>query len=352
MRRYILHQLLFAFGLLLLAACSHDNCPQVDEKSSLELKLKSSGSMIQARGVEDLNDDGTISELLKFVDGSKIYRLAVFLMDGNTEAASVVLEATDGRFKSENTEATVAFENLDYSKTYTLYAVANYGDYGNNNEIKGHLSVVSADNIASGTVSASSDNLCNRNTPYPLTLTQQVKLTPGMNQVSGELVRTYSRIRINIRNQSSYNLTVTKLEFASDITQSNANLFIEGGSANQRPVVTSNDAITTFEKNTQISSANEKTLFDGYLLESTGGEYKYTLEVQVKRQNGTSLSQKEQTIPINIIDQTTGEILPLKAIRRNDFIDILVNVNYNDKSGEIDFKVAGWSPVNGEVDFS
>lgn len=343
MRRYILHQLLFVFGILLLSACSQDDCSQADEKATLLLNIKSSGSMIRTRGVEDLNDDQTVSDLEKFVDGRKMYRLAVFLMDDDGKADSQVLE----EFENENTEATVSFLNLDYSKTYTLYAVANYGNYGVNEEIKGHLSNVSADNIASGTVSASSSsNLCNSNTPYPLTFTQQIKLNPGINQVNGELVRTYARIRINVRNQSSHNLIVTKLEFASNITQSSTNLFTEGGIANKKPVVTSGDAITKFENNTQILSANEKTIFDGYLLESTGENYQYKLGVKVNS------NSKEETIPIEIIDQNTGAISLLKAIRRNDFIEILVNVNYNDKSGKIDFKVAGWSPVNGEVDFS
>ena len=353
MRRYILHQLLFVFGILLFSACSQDDGPQADEKASLQLNIKSSGSMLQARGVEDLNDDGTVSDLEKFVDGRKMYRLAVFLMDGNLVAGSTVLEADDERFENENMEASVSFENLDYSKTYTLYAVANYGNYGNNEEIKGHLSAVSADNMASGTVSASNrSNLCNRDTPYPLTLTQQITLTPGFNQVSGELVRTYSRIRINVRNQSSYTLSILKLEFAQKFTRGSTGLFAGGESADKRPVVNSDDAVTTFANNTQIPGANEITIFDGYLLESTGGDYNYTLGVKVFGQNGTELTQTEKNIPIEIIDRNTGAVSPLKAIRRNDFIDILVNVNYNDKSGEINFEVAGWNRVEGTVDFN
>ena len=59
----------------------------------------------------------------------------------------------------------------------------------------------------------------------------------------------------------------------------------------------------------------------------------------------------EATIPINIIDKTTGIASPLTAISRNDFIEILVSVNYNEKTGDINFEVSNWAEVNGDVAF-
>ncbi|MBQ5664052.1 MAG: hypothetical protein IIV19_06465, partial [Bacteroidaceae bacterium] len=59
----------------------------------------------------------------------------------------------------------------------------------------------------------------------------------------------------------------------------------------------------------------------------------------------------EETIPIRIIDKATGEASPLTAIRRNDFIEILVNVSYNEKTGDVQFEVTNWDEVNGEVTF-
>ena len=59
-----------------------------------------------------------------------------------------------------------------------------------------------------------------------------------------------------------------------------------------------------------------------------------------------------ETIPISTINKETGEALPITAINRNDFIDILVNVNYNEKTGTFDFEVADWDKKEGEMEFN
>ena len=509
MKRNILQKLLILLGIWMLVSCRQDDCPQAEGTASLQLVIKALENTLQTRGVEDLDDNGTVSEAEAIVDGRKMYRLSVFLLDGNTLISSTVLEANDQRFTNDHTEATVSFDNLDYTKTYKLYAVANYGDYEG---LTGNLGEVTPGNM---TVSASNDKLCNKNTPYPLTLAKDISLSPGVNNVGGEMVRTYARIRINVRNQSATNdLTITKLSFPTRFTQSSVDVFNEGGTASAQPVVTSADAITPFVVNRVIpmlddeSNVSEKTIFDSYLLESTGGEYKYTLGVkyvgganeaytvsdtrinqhgnivngdlyviyhkdtkQYLYANGDKVSvgnsysidgkldnnyvwklnslgnnkytiesmgssgkfmqssqtnsnaipltvnasesdyftvgtsgnnnnnrtinfkstatrygysfyvavtnavvfgstsphgfylykvnatsettniSSEKEIPISIIDKNTGEASPLTAIKRNDFINILVNVTYNEKTGEVQFEVEDWSPVNGEVTF-
>ena len=509
MKRNILHKLLMLLGLLLLVSCQQADCMQEEGTATLQFTVKALENTLQTRGVEDLDDDGTVSEAEAIVDGRRMYRLSVFLLDGTRVVSSTVLEADDERFSNDHTVATVSFDNLDYTKTYNLYAVANYGDY---NGLTGKLREVVAGNM---TVSASDHNLCNKNTPYPLTLAKDISLSPGVNNIGGELVRTYARIRINVRNQSATNnLTVTKLGFPTKFTQSSVDIFNEGGTANAQPVVTSADAITPFVANTAIpmlddeSNVSEKTIFDSYLLESTGGEYKYTLGVkyvgganeaytvsdtrinqhgnivngdlyviyhkdtkQYLYANGDKVSvgnsysidgkldnnyvwklnslgnnrytiesmgssgkfmqssqtnsnaipltvnasdsdyftvgtsgnnnnnrtinfkstatrygysfyvavtnavvfgstsphgfylykvnatsettniSSEKEIPISIIDKNTGEASRLTAIKRNDFINILVNVTYNEKKGEVEFEVANWGEVNGEVTF-
>ena len=515
MGKYIWHKLLLLLGILLLVACHQTDNPQEEGMASLQLTIKASGNTLHTRGVEDLDDDGTVSEEEIIMDGRKMYRLAVFLLDGSKVISSMVLEADDSRFANNDTEATISFNNLDYTKIYKLYAVANYGNYRG---LTGNLANVNEDNVASGLiVTASDNNLCNKITPYPLTLTKDISLKPGVNTVSGELVRTYARIRINVRNQSSLNnLYITNLSFPEKFTQRSANLFSEGGTGNVSPVVTSADAITPFEANMVIpklddeSNVSEATIFDSYLLESTGGEYKYNLGLkyqgekveesytvsntgitnhnnikdgamyiikntngkflydngttvgagdsylhngelnhdyvwkfsktdnnnnrytieslgstgyfmqsskvdgnkvplttnegsndyftvstsgtyirfqstssrnnssyylsvnnstvsghnsnnnqtrrnfhlfEVTKEGGTVSITKEETIPISIIDKNTGEASLLTAIKRNDFINILVNVTYNEKKGQIEFKVGDWNEVNGDVTF-
>lgn len=497
----------------LLVACNSEDSARMDGNASLQFVIRSADGSVMTRGVEDLDDDGTVTDEEIIVDGRRMYSLAIFLLDGNNVVSTAVLEEDDPRFAAGNTEAVVSFDNLDYSRAYRMYAIANYGNYG---ALAGNLADVNQSNVTSGLkVTASSDNICNSGTPYPLTLVKDISLMPGANTVSGELVRTYARIRINVRNQSSFNdLHITKLGFPAKFTQRSADIFVEGGTADVSPQVTSAGAITPFEANCVIpkfgdaGNVSEKTIFDTYLLESTGGEYKYTIGLKYEGGteetyvvNGTAISSTsniedggmyviyntnarkylyangnsnrvgagdsylsnnelnhnyvwklkrtsnnsytiesmgatgyfmqssgvsssyvpltvnpgsndyfkastsgsnirfqstrsnyymavngtsvygnnstsssnqrrynfnlykvekkqvvsdithEETIPIRIIDKNTGEASPLTAIRRNDFIEILVNVTYNEKTGDVDFEVSEWNRVDGEVTF-
>jgi hypothetical protein len=82
---------------------------------------------------------------------------------------------------------------------------------------------------------------------------------------------------------------------------------------------------------------------------STSPQGFYLYKVNTTSQTIDVSSEKE--IPISIIDKNTGEASRLTAIKRNDFINIWVNVTYNEKTGEVQFEVADWDEVNGEVEF-
>ena len=510
MRRHSLYKLLLLCCVLVIASCQHEDSPQLQGTASLYFSVRSIDASI-SRGVQDLNDDGTVSDEELYLDGQKMYRLGVFLLEGSNIAASTVLEPSDTRFNNDNTEAIIRFDNLDYSKPYQLYAVANYGNYG---ALTGALANLSSSTVLSPPLlNASSDNICNVTSVYPLSLKQQVRLNPGENTVNGELKRTYARLRINVRNQSAENdLTVMSLTFPARFTRKSVNLFTEGGNAEVSPVTTSAGAVTPFVPNMQIpkitdeGSVSEAAIFDTYLLESDGGTYNYSLglkytggEVEkyvventaitnldnindgemyimynsnsgrylyangnsvasgssyltnnelnhnyvwkftktnayynyyriesmgttgyfmqssnvsdtrvplvvepgssdyftasirdsnlrfrstksyyylsvngssvvghnsnnnkdsrnftlyrvVKQTEAGSVS-RTVTVPINIVNPTTGIASPLTAIRRNDFVEMLVNVSYNQKTGEIDYEVLDWDRVNGEVTF-
>lgn len=510
MIRRLLPFLAILYSVLMLCGCSeHEyNEEGLMSGTSLTILFKSADVRMDTRGIEDLDDNGTVSELEEVIDGRRIYRLAVFLVRDGAVVESVVLEDGDARMANGNTEATVSFDNLDYSKPYQLYAVANYGDYGT--QASGHLSSVTDVTGNMQVASSASSALCPKSTPYPLTLKKEIALQPGMNTVSGELVRTYARVRINIRNQSKADLQVTKLSFADRFTQSTAPLFGDGGTANATPSVTSGDAVTSFVKDMMIpgmgegNSVTESTIFDAYMLESNGGRYQYTLglkygggvsetvyEVEsnyisnpssvvdgglyviyspnasrylydngsnnlsvtssystggelnhncvwrfirvsdndyriesmgksgyyirssavknnavpmtstpgnndyftlsqsdsymymrstsgyyylavnnnkapvgastgysrrfrLYRVNATTVNSDvahEAAIPITTIDKETGESVPMQKLSRNDFVNILVNVSYNDKSGGIEFEVSDWDEVEGDVTF-
>lgn len=503
-----------------MPACQHEDTVLGDDMpngTSLTITFKCDSVGVLTRGIEDLDDNGDVTEEEMILDGRLMYRLGVFIAEGTEVVASTVLEADDDRFINGNTEANVTFENLDYRKTYQLYAVANYGSYGT---LASNVPSLTDYNIT-GThnVTASSSNLCKGQTTYPLSMKREIQLSPGSNSVSGELVRTYARLRINVRNQSTVkDMTITSLSFPTRFTQSSANLFIEGGTASVSPIVTSNDAITPFVSGMVIPKIDESgevaetTIFDSYLLESSGGEYKYTIGLKYESEeetsfkvSGTATNKREnikdgdmyviyntnaskylytratasgasnvsagssylnvngeldhnyvwrfnktgnnrytiesmgasgfhmqsskltqssvpmtdnpgnndyftvsnsgsnlrfqstnsnrflavsksygtvyghtgnsnqnyrnfvlykveggtvsatkthtETIPINILNDETGQTSAMTSLRRNDFVQVLINVSYNEKTGDVNFEVSDWEKVDGEVTF-
>ena len=135
--------------------------------------------------------------------------------------------------------------------------------------------------------------------PQPLTLAKEIELSPGMNTVSGELLRTFSRIRLSVENMSNLELTLHSLSFSSNTTKDQTYLFslpespdrvYEVGTAKAgAPVVSSPDAIVSFPddgikvKVANVASGNNtKTVFDAYILESRdlSNSYTYTLDLE------------------------------------------------------------------------
>ena len=299
MKRFGIGVLLIWSCMLLWTACGNkesiENEPLDKGGASLTLTVKVAENGMETRGIEDLNNDGNVSADEMCVDGRRMYRLGVFLYDGNSLVQQKVLEANNAGFTENNTVAKVSFENLVYHKNYTLYAVANYG---NSESLTGSLASINTNTLMNQLVYAESgSNLCKYTSPYPLSLKiTDLNLEPGSNKVSGVLRRTYARLRIRVRNSSALkDLKVTSLSFPENFVQKSAHLFNEGGTANAQPLVTSADAITPFTAGTKVpkidASGNvaETTIFDTYLLESNGGTYNYTLGLEYGNDNTYNL---------------------------------------------------------------
>lgn len=296
------------FTSLTFTACQED--AQILEKddasaASLTLTFAVSGEEPDSRGLEDLNDDGAITEAEKNMDGSRMFSLAVFIVNSQNEIVAKKTTLTDGEvsFLQNNTQATVAFINLNYGETYQLLAIANFGE-------DAHYQIannVDATTLLNGTVSTSSNGyICPNGTPYPLTLKKEIVLQPGVNTISGELVRTFARIRITVRNQSSTNdLQIKSLSFPEQFTYHTANLFGTGGDGLSQPVVSHTGAVSAFTGTSDAPFVIDKnegevksaTLFDAYLLESNGGDYTYTLNVSYGDQDGYQIDNTK------VIDQ-------------------------------------------------
>ena len=130
--------------------------------------------------------------------------------------------------------------------------------------------------------------------PQPLTLAKEIELSPGMNNVSGELLRTFSRIRLSVENMSNVDLTLHSLSFSDNTTKDQTYLFslpespdrIYGIGTAGAPVATSSDAIVPFTNETKINKFsagdNIQTVFDAYILESRdlSNDYTYTLDLE------------------------------------------------------------------------
>ena len=65
----------------------------------------------------------------------------------------------------------------------------------------------------------------------------------------------------------------------------------------------------------------------------------------------SSTKTHTETIPIKILNSETGQSSAMTSIRRNDFVQVLVNVSYNEKTGDLNFEVADWEKIDGEVTF-
>lgn len=306
----------------------------------------------------------------KVVDGRMMYRLTVFLIEkdkdtdylvayrdiyfGSTDLkASGKVEGPNGWYKgtsvdvnlSSSTQAQISFlydhplhtatdrssfERLQRG-TYKLLAVANYsaydtypglggGDFNTyvngiisefkdnqeNGTEKAFASYANYSNLVNYVLTSSSSFICPA-MPQPLTLVKEIELSPGMNTVSGELLRTFSRIRLSVENMSNVDLTVRSLSFSDNTTKDQTYLFslpenpdrVYKKGNKKAPVVSSSDAIVPFTGSTVIddlaSGKNTQTLFDAYVLESRdlSNNYTYTLDLEYKGE--ASIPQYEKT---------------------------------------------------------
>lgn len=156
--------------------------------------------------------------------------------------------------------------------------------------------------------------------PQPLTLAKEIELHPGMNTVSGELLRSFARIRLTVENMSNVDLTLNSLSFSDNTTKDQTYLFSLPESPDRvyeigtkkAPVVSSSDAIVPFTGLTVIddlaSGNNTKTLFDAYILESRGatGDYTYTLDLEYVGEAAVPQYEKTSTAISTVAGLTAG----------------------------------------------
>lgn len=261
--------------LLWLVACQqHEVVEPMEEPVELTFKL-------------DLADDDSRG----LEDGDYLDLVSVYIVDANK---NIVASQENITVANNATEVEVTFGKSYNLKRgiHTLMAVAN------------HRTLIFEKNsytaLMNNQVHATSttDNISSKNTVQPLSLMKEIELHAGNNQIEGELVRTFARLRIEVKNNSgSFPLKINSLTFSDNFTQQQAYVFDDGTDrkysfGTDDPKSNSSHAKTPFTA-MELEAQESAVLFDAYLLESKvadGEKYTYTLDLEYEGVNTTQVS--------------------------------------------------------------
>lgn len=303
-------------GLMpLLSSCDKEetdnpSLPTGSGETDLHLTLGVPPSNSSTRGVSDAPycDDDSWTDWERLVDGRYLYRVTVLLVDASNKLVGYKDWDTDIKSSTNTTSLSTTFYGVPSGATYTMYALANYSSIegvSHRGTTKAYSGLSNFPNISGLTVGsnvstlitdlkaykldAGSDRIAPQ-VPQPLTLVKEITLPANSDNyaVSGELVRTYARLRIEMANRStSYpiNLDAFSLTkgFASNMQQQE-NLLSPTftGTGSIASSLNSSDAITPYDNTQKSIAINQSTvIFDGYMHESqcTTDGYSYNLTV-------------------------------------------------------------------------
>ena len=266
--------------LMLLGSCKQQEQPWEKEENQAKVNLVL--SLLEEKStrsnVSDYPKDPTqwsYAEML--ADGRYFEYITVLILKGNVLQAYEHLDVTN-----KASQAVIEFDRTFTTGTYTLMAVANYTDLNDfTTLLNGYINGTrSYNDLIAYKLQAGDDGVAPQ-TMQPLTLIQEIDLHPGQNQISGEMLRTYSRIRIEVRNQSDiYDLMVNGISFSDNFAQKEAYIWPGQRYLPDSRValnVASEDALTPFTQSVTIpkmtasggsTTVNSAVIFDGYILES------------------------------------------------------------------------------------
>lgn len=356
-----------ALVCFLMAGCnkfSEFDPSQVGE-ATLTLQLNAPGIGIELKSVSSSpTETSTWSQWERAVDGRYLYRVTAFLLDGNRLVA-----VEDLNLSGEQKETTLTFNGNFTHGTYKLMVVANYSAHTAEDGVNGDKSYGGLDGFADRVQSvidansaidnfttsysdllnfkiASEEGICKR-VPQPLTLIKDIELHPGSNEIEGELSRTYSRIRIEVENQSDEELSISSLNFSGLFTQTEAYIFDNVGPITARRAmnVAHANAITPFTATTanqmKIAGKQRAVVFDAYILESkrsTGEEdYSYKLNLGYGGMDSYTLASTDQITKAG--DVTPGKYLILNTSTGSFLVagSTFVEASFNLKASDLKY---------------
>lgn len=302
---YIKIYLCFCTVLALLQGCVE--IPSPEGNASLHIRIDAPVFLEEVKNVSsDPDSPQEWTSWERVVDGRYLYRVTAFILQGQR-----LVSCKDVSLSNEATEAQIDFEANFTHGTYTLMIVANYSSFeaedgengtktydglnGFSDTVQEILEKGTIDNFTQtyadtfmNFMISSENGVCKR-IPQPLTLVKEITLHPGTNVISGELVRTYSRIRIAVENNSDEELKVSSLDFGDIFTQQKAYLFENIGYLADKTAidVSSTDALTPFSGTDSeplvVAPKEIKVVFDAYILESnkTNSSDRYTYHMDL-----------------------------------------------------------------------
>lgn len=314
---YIRRCLYICAALLALCGCNERLQPIENGDATLKLVLNAPTSGLELKSVSsDPDSPEKWTQWERAVDGRYLYRVTAFILQGNRLVAHKDIELED-----EAQEAVLDFEANFTHGSYTLMVVANYSSHqaadGSNGTrryegiqdftetVENLLKQSMIDNFTNLYSDSflnykikSDGGVCPR-VPQPLTLVKAIELHPGVNNIYGELLRTYSRVRIAVENNSDEELKISSLSFSDIFTQNSAYIFADKGYVNDKAAITVNsvNAMTPFTGTDSapmlVKSKETAVVFDAYILESqknaTSGTYNYSLGLGYENLNSYTL---------------------------------------------------------------
>lgn len=293
--------------LTLFTSCtSHDG---VEQGEYAELIFKVQPILTDSRGnVTDYPTTPTNwSQAERVVDGRYMYSLSVYIINSENK---IVAAQENLSIENQATECTVTFDKsygLERGN-YRLMAVANNNshtidDKTYNSGLIGNWNAADYEALMNNKIIGNTtDNVSPKDVVQPLSLIKDIELHAGNNLVSGELVRTFARLRIEVKNNSGVlPLKINSLTFSDNFTQQEAYVFDDGTDRKYiepvaAPLASSEYALQPFTTDEgynykTIATQTAAVVFDGYILESrvTAGEfYTYTLDLAYEGVSSTT----------------------------------------------------------------
>lgn len=305
--------------LLMFGSCKQQDQPWENEEVAMVSFDLSSPVDADSRGNVSKypKDPLQWSDDENLADGRYFKDITVMILKDNVLQAFEYRNVTD---KSAQVE--ISFSKTFNAGTYTLMAVANYTHLnyfktlleGFKNGDKSYSELIAYK------LQAGNDGLMGSETIQPLTLIKEINLHPGQNQISGEMLRTYSRIRIEVRNQSDIkDLVVNGISFSDNFAQNEAFIWPGQGYLPGSRVaidVASDNALTPFTQSVTIpkmtasggtTTVNSAVVFDAYILESeeTDADKKYTYTLDLSYGEGQG-GGGQTTVPEGPITDVTS----------------------------------------------